>query len=110
MTLPCELITRILLSQPPEVAHPLGAILAVRYGHPDLRDKLLSTSHTASIENACKNGKLELLEWWKAKAEVRPVNWSETTMDLASEYGQLTVLDWWKSSGLETEWSHKAID
>ncbi|KAF8316213.1 uncharacterized protein EI90DRAFT_2945421 [Cantharellus anzutake] len=52
------------------------------------------------IDEACRHGQIEVLEWWKRHSSTLPLQYTEAALENASARGHIHVLEWWKQSGL----------
>ncbi len=60
------------------------------------------------ITNACINGAVKFLEWWKNSG--LPLKYDKNALYLASSNGHVNVLEWWKNSGLLLQYSQYALN
>jgi hypothetical protein len=59
------------------------------------------------IKNACVNGAVEFLEWWKKSG--LPLEYNEWMLIWTSCYDCIDVLEWWKNSGLELKYIESVL-
>ena len=59
------------------------------------------------INNACKYGHIEVLEWFKNSGY--EFNYNEVAIYQASGYGHIQVLEWFKNSGYKFKYNQYAI-
>ncbi|KAI8803020.1 hypothetical protein BJ742DRAFT_830951 [Cladochytrium replicatum] len=60
-----------------------------------------------SIEVACKDGHLDVLDWWKFSK--LPLKYTPRSINQASELRRIDVWNWWKSSGLQPKYTNATL-
>lgn len=85
-------------------------ILGKRYSleDPDTFKKLDLQMDYGIIDNASRDGNINILQKWKDSGV--ELVYSDAAINWASRNNHINVLDWWKNSGLELKYSYKAMD
>jgi hypothetical protein len=103
MLLPVELIDQILFTLPnSNCRHDIADTL----GREFVRD--LTLLKLKGVDYICKHGLLHILV--KYKTLIKEMEWTDWSMDNASQSGHVDVLQWWKDSGLKMKWSNLSMD
>jgi len=84
-----------------------------KYGKIDILEYLLKKNGSllyslSALEYASQNGHVNVLEWWKNSK--LSFNYDEKVLKLASSNGHINVLDWWKNSGLPLKYYDNVLD
>ncbi|KAI9003674.1 hypothetical protein BC832DRAFT_559673 [Gaertneriomyces semiglobifer] len=108
LPVPLELLPRIISFLPPTLAFQL----ATSFRLPFLQLQFLPLIPCASIDNASRRARIDLLNFWVENTP-NPA-YTADAIDTACRNGHIHVLNWWKESsqarGLEFKYDERAMD
>lgn len=119
--LPTEIIEKIIICVSdicPKTAFIISNNLSTSFRKGYIRNKLLKTCPSTSIENACAKGQIGLLDWWLYESKLSKQElenlYTSRAIGLAAGSNQIAVLDWWndkyKKGLLEFKYDAYAVE
>ncbi|KAJ3124999.1 hypothetical protein HK098_000664 [Nowakowskiella sp. JEL0407] len=109
--LKCKLPTDVLVNRPDmnlmDNASCRGFVELLDIFHWEGLDKHYSED---SIDQACMNGHINVLNWWWDHRSTLDLIWSEQALMEAVECGKVEVLNWWLEHKIEIKNPRKLID